>query len=241
MFTRANPSGYGVGVIFPSADANQIDLNLSRAVDGYAGGAYTPSAALSITYPTGSTETFQSGSVIALASGLEATIASRDTFTGFGPADFDSSFSAGARDFVTVNDGSNCYSEAQEVGGSQQIISVGTASLPQVATIIGYTVNLRGAPGAHAGIPGTMPTLKVWRQSEYGVLTLLDSMADPETDKDDYEIAHSFGKSGLSLAVRSGSGQVIVTLDNEAGTYQQAGLRVNRIFLLYSLGYLVFS
>ena len=47
-FSRANPVGYALGERLPSADANIIDLNQSRAVDGYAGGSYSPSTAITI-------------------------------------------------------------------------------------------------------------------------------------------------------------------------------------------------
>jgi len=45
-FSRQNPAGWAAFEILTSAQANGIDINQSRAVDGYAGGTYNPSAAL---------------------------------------------------------------------------------------------------------------------------------------------------------------------------------------------------
>lgn len=45
-FARVNPPGWGYRAILTSAQQNQLDLNVSRALDGYAGGTYNPSAPL---------------------------------------------------------------------------------------------------------------------------------------------------------------------------------------------------
>ena len=47
-FTRANALGWALYEIFTSAQANHIDINQSRAIDGYAGGTYNTSAFISI-------------------------------------------------------------------------------------------------------------------------------------------------------------------------------------------------
>lgn len=45
-FTRAKPAGWIAGDEITAAQINQIDINQSRAVDGFAGGSYAPTAAL---------------------------------------------------------------------------------------------------------------------------------------------------------------------------------------------------
>jgi hypothetical protein len=45
-FSRANPLGWNTNEVLTSSQANTIDLNISRAVDGYAGGVYSPSTTL---------------------------------------------------------------------------------------------------------------------------------------------------------------------------------------------------
>ncbi|MEA3225147.1 MAG: hypothetical protein U9Q07_04290 [Planctomycetota bacterium] len=45
-FARANPLGWGWLEEFHSAEANIIDINQSRSLDGFAGGTYNPSAAI---------------------------------------------------------------------------------------------------------------------------------------------------------------------------------------------------
>src|SRR4051812_35161517 len=48
-FSRVGPGpGWGTGELLSSTQMNQMDLNVERALDGYAGGLYTPSAPLII-------------------------------------------------------------------------------------------------------------------------------------------------------------------------------------------------
>ncbi len=47
-FSRANPLSWALMEVFTSAQANHIDINQSRAIDGFAGGAYNPTAAIVI-------------------------------------------------------------------------------------------------------------------------------------------------------------------------------------------------
>jgi hypothetical protein len=47
-FTRAKMAGWSLGEKLTSAQQNQIDTNQSRAIDGHAGGTYTPSAPIVI-------------------------------------------------------------------------------------------------------------------------------------------------------------------------------------------------
>lgn len=48
-FSRSNPGGWALYEVFTSAQANAIDINVSRALDGFAGGSYAPSAELLLT------------------------------------------------------------------------------------------------------------------------------------------------------------------------------------------------
>lgn len=45
-FSRVNPAGWALYEVLTSAQMNALDINVSRAVDGYAGGTYNPSAGL---------------------------------------------------------------------------------------------------------------------------------------------------------------------------------------------------
>lgn len=45
-FSRANPLGWGLFEVLTSAQMNTVDINQSRAVDGFDGGTYNPSAKL---------------------------------------------------------------------------------------------------------------------------------------------------------------------------------------------------
>ncbi len=48
-FSRAKPAGYSTGDRLTAAEINSIDVNQSRAIDGYAGGNYNPSAVINFT------------------------------------------------------------------------------------------------------------------------------------------------------------------------------------------------
>ena len=45
-FSRANALGFALYETFYSPQANTIDINQSRAIDGHAGGTYKPSASI---------------------------------------------------------------------------------------------------------------------------------------------------------------------------------------------------
>jgi hypothetical protein len=45
-FSRSNPLGWAFGETLTSAQMNTVDINTARAVDGFAGGTYNPSALL---------------------------------------------------------------------------------------------------------------------------------------------------------------------------------------------------
>ena len=47
-FTRVNPGGWAVNDPLTSAQMNQLDINVSQAVDGTAGGTFAPSATIQI-------------------------------------------------------------------------------------------------------------------------------------------------------------------------------------------------
>lgn len=92
-FSRANGSGWGYDDTLTHTQANTIDLNQSRAVDGYAGGTYTPTSAISVsklradlsgasTIPSGASLTVQSGSTVTHASGATETFANNPAFSG---------------------------------------------------------------------------------------------------------------------------------------------------------------
>ena len=58
-FSRINPPGWALYEVLTSPQMNQLDIDHARAIDGYAGGTYTPSAPIlingkiEITAPTG--------------------------------------------------------------------------------------------------------------------------------------------------------------------------------------------
>lgn len=47
-FTRANPAGWALYEVLTSTQMNAVDVNVSRALDGNAGGNYTPSSDLKV-------------------------------------------------------------------------------------------------------------------------------------------------------------------------------------------------
>ena len=87
-FSRANASGWGFNTKLTAAQANTIDLNQSRAVDGYAGGNYTPSSPVWITgfrftsasansVSSGGSCTVDSGATLACSAGSVTTLAGK--------------------------------------------------------------------------------------------------------------------------------------------------------------------
>lgn len=92
-FARKNALGWGFGDKVSHGDLTDIDIDVARAVDGYAGGTYTPSSAVSIsklradlsgasTIPSGASLTAASGSTVTHSSGATETFANNPAFSG---------------------------------------------------------------------------------------------------------------------------------------------------------------
>ena len=47
-FSRVKPGGWALYEVLTSAQMNALDVNTSRALDGYAGGTWSPSAEITI-------------------------------------------------------------------------------------------------------------------------------------------------------------------------------------------------
>lgn len=78
-FSRAKPTGWTDNVdTITAAQINQIDLNQSRAIDGNAGGTYTPSGALTLGGSAGVTIT--ASNTLAVAGSLN--VSGTETVTG---------------------------------------------------------------------------------------------------------------------------------------------------------------
>jgi len=91
-FSRGKPTGFVTGDRLTAAQINTIDLNQSRAIDGYEGGNYTPASSLRFMSQVviGSTGYFgvESGGQLALQPGATATVASGATLTICGNTGF---------------------------------------------------------------------------------------------------------------------------------------------------------
>lgn len=211
-FSRAKAIGYAMHEMMTSAEANVIDVNQSRAVDGYAGGSYDPSAP------------------IIIASGklqLEPAL---------GDIEFQEQYvehaSHSATRIYPVHDcviGSRFIVETTNIRLLQNdVTSAGSAARvfriePIIGTMTDLFVYLKGAAG-HAGLPGTMPSMTLIEDvpgvsSTTVVPQTYDSSADPAA----YQVFHQIAATGLSISVTASKLYRLV-LTGEAGVNSLVGL-----------------
>ena len=188
-----------------------------------------------------------SGGIIEVASGgainfaipTEATCAGHVTSKIFTAADFQlgDTDGDGSIEWQAFNNGSNSYAKALS---TDDHIQQGLAAVPDRGVISSIVATVQGDPGSHSGLPASPPDLRLYRQDSNGALTLEDSQVDTSTTVGAYEAVHPITLSALSEPVRSAGGtdQCFVMLTNEGSTNAQPGLRVMRIKVSFTIGYI---
>jgi len=243
-FSRANPSGWSTGNQLTPAQINALDLDHSRAVDGYAGGVFTPSAAIGLqgtggfygNVKTGRTVTIENGAVLSGASGC--TILLGDIIN-LGAATYTRSFFlvpsyGGAADGkynfdVTSSYGAALYWEQGAGPGAGDHFQINLENISRRAVIQTVTVYGKGyGTGAnHAGQPTTLPAMQFGRLAPTtGLITSIASTTCPWVDVATYEAAWNFQLTGLATALYTDNGYVI-SFKGESGTNALAGLEVH--------------
>ena len=89
--------------------------------------------------------------------------------------------------------------------------------------------------GSHAGLPGSMPRLKLFEAdfSTSGVITFteLEDIVDPSASVAAYELTHSFDSGAISHVVAPGLKQYFFRFTGEQGTNFKTGLQLFRLWL----------
>lgn len=103
-----------------------------------------------------------------------------------------------------------------------------TGVVPKNAVIKSVTAHVIGAAG-HAALPGTMPTLTLYRKDTgtQGNATNIGSQADASGSTGAYQVVHSITIGGLSEVVAHDSGnRNYLTFEGEAGSNSAVNLRL---------------
>ena len=159
-FARKNALGWGFGDKVSHGDLTAIDLDTSRAVDGYAGGNYTPSAKIDVagsglrcdmagasTCPSGASLAFASGSTLTsagkVALGGAATPSSNGetNFGGTARILSGATLSVVSGGTLSTASGATCtFASAVTCSGALAINAASTITAPLVATSAGRVV-----------------------------------------------------------------------------------------------------
>jgi hypothetical protein len=219
----------GDGTSIKVLDSGLIQIQSDGHITVYDGGHLNMLA--------GAAAAIASGASFNFGNATDLTCAARTTFKDFGPACLKTlSFSDSAPpELRIINDLSDVYAKFQAKGGGCQLE---VTDVPQLAVATGVVIKVQGDPGAHGALPGDLPELHLYRRDTNGNLTLVDSEVDPSTTHTEYETIHEIAITGLTAAVRNGSGILEVVLKNE-GTAGVAGLRVYNLNVAWELSHFI--
>jgi hypothetical protein len=210
-FTRAKPAGWMNGELFVQAEVNQIDENQSRAIDGFAGGSYSPSA--DIEFPGAESIEWGATRYPKLSSRTLTRMQSLRLFfstTVGGVADFAATSNAVPEAHVTQGDVSALVSCTFELD-----------NLIDLATLTDVRVYIKPFAGSS---PATLPAIRVIKNT-----TSSAWLTASKTDDfgGTYSDPHSFAITGMSEAIDHSSGsKYFLRFDGEQGAGATVGLRI---------------
>jgi hypothetical protein len=251
-FSRYNPSGYNPGDKLPAACINQHDLNLTRALDGYAGGTYAPSARLIINgggmsiggdgllmdadilmpYGTnlqlGGSLTVPSAAAIYiedLGSLLVKTRADAACDTRYSRTVYINASTPGAfdpADYAIATEQATRYWYALQTTACYLYLPL--TMVQPAARIIGIEAQVKGASG-HGDLPSSKPNLALVRQAPDGSATTnVASQTDTSGSVGAYEATHTITIADLTSVPVDYVWEILIT--SESGTNSVAGFTV---------------
>lgn len=212
-FSRAKAIGYAMHEMMTSAEANIIDVNQSRAVDGNAGGSYNPSAPIIIAStklqlePAAGDIEFQAQYVEHLSHSATRIYPVHDCVIG-------------SRFIVETTNIRLLQNDVGSAGSAARVFRIE----PIVGTVTDLFVYLKGSAG-HGGLPGTMPSMTLVEEVP-GVSSTTVVPQTFDTDPADpaaYEVMHQIAATGLSIGVTASKLYRLI-LTGEAGVNSQVGL-----------------
>lgn len=233
--TRANAPGWPTGARFTSTQANHMDAEIPKAIDGVGGGTYTPSAPIDVTGANGFGDVDFTGNVN-FASGGTVSFADDATWSG-------------ASNLPKLGSRSYVYTQSMiSAAGDSEWISISVPgyrtnnnattyqlylnldNLPYLGTITAITAYVDPKNG-HGGLPGTMPRLKLSSRTHGSVGdTDVAQQTDTSANVAAYEALHTITLSGLSATI-DGTKMYYVEVQSEGGAnaldfFQLMGLTV---------------
>ena len=102
---------------------------------------------------------------------------------------------------------------------------------PRAGTLTALAAILLGDPGTHAGLPGTMPTLTLFRQSGTGAPVSVATVTDTSASVAVYEAVHLLSLTGISETLDTTSPtRYYAYITGEAGANSQLNLALVSLY-----------
>lgn len=121
----------------------------------------------------------------------------------------------------------SAYALNQISAAGASILLMPLEPLPKSGLLTSVSINLAGAAG-HAGLPGTMPTLRLYRQDIGSVAAPTQvgaTITDTSASVAAYELSHALTITGLTEALAHDSGnRYYIRVTGETGANSVAGL-----------------
>ncbi len=210
-FSRVKPGGYTDDIdLLPAAELDQLDINTSQAVDGTAGGSFSPSSALQF---GGSGIELLGSSNIALASRV---INRRQSMAAFTSA-------------PTVWEVTNPLIW-QNLIDSSVILQMPLDRLGHGQVLDSITVRYN-PNGGHGALPAILPSFTAFRVDNNGTQTSLGSITDPSGDVPTYEAIHDIALTSIAHTVDLTLNNYIITFVAEQGANYVAAAQLTSILV----------
>lgn len=217
-FPRVNPAGWGVNADFLSAEANQLDIDHAKSVNGDDGGTYAGDLIW--------TGTHTYTNVLELTNVPELTA---KTYPFVQPI-MAGNPNLGSNDYWELDDVAvynRCWVQ-RDVGGSRYLI-IPLTNLPHLGELKTATVYIDGGNG-HAHLPATKPSCAILKRTVLtGLQTNIGGATDAPADVAAYEMFHKLG--GGSFAINAGNlvdgtSDFYASITGETGANSQVGVMV---------------
>lgn len=264
-FSRVKAAGWAMFEVLTSAQMNQLDINMTKAVDGDGGGTYTPSAPIDIDGDGGGdgfamkVENLQATSASATTVTMtQGTVNSQLTFKGDANDNLPKLEQSASSDprvmgyrqligaahanqgattiFWAFNANSAGIFWIQQEVEAQHVLTIPLNHLPARCTITSVQVWIDGGTG-HAGVPSGLPSFELIKSNASdGTATSEGSVTDSPGSVAAYESAHSLTLGGLNLTVDQNT-IYYVYFQGEGGANAVAGqLKVNSVRVTCEIG-----
>ena len=224
-FSRAKPTGWVSKEVITPTQINQIDLNQSRAVDGNAGGDYSPSTP--IVLKTGATRMEVEEDALKYQDDAFPLLTNRTVYgnTVVSPHSFDSDAGLISTYDTTIDFKFTSLILTQNYANATNTPYFYMFFNPAIryGTLYTLILTIEGVAG-HSALPGTMPQWILYKNANTTAYTSIASATDSSATVGAYEAKHEISNSSFTETIDdSNFATYLIKISGEGGTNAATG------------------